>query len=984
MPTENGTTATPHEHSSGNLYVREDGHRTIKLNTPDPGVSASGFAPATFWDASADGERAFFATTQALTEHASNDGARKLYMWSVAPNPSGGHVTLLAPDSDVYLGVPGTAGAVAVVGASADGSYVYFLAQGQLVAGPSPCDECIFVWHDGTISYIAPIAEGSEAALFSQGIAPVLVRRVARVSPDGTRLLFPSLDACQTHEGGTVPCQELYLYNAVGSSPAEPDVRCVSCRPDLAPATVGASDVVRAFQGDSMVDLHQNAALSADGRFVFFSTAEPLVPEDMNSVEDAYEYDTLTEEVHLLSSGRSPEPSWFLDASGDGHDVFVVTAQSLVGWDRDGAFDLYDVRVGGGLPEPVPGGVPCGEQTCPGAPAGGPAPHGLASGLAAPGNPPLPPVPPPPTGPAKPKPKRHCPKGEHPRKVHHKTVCIKTRKRGHRASRSSKSNSRSRHVCAALLAAVVPFLVVVSGASAAVPVWRVEPFSDSTMPSPDARFEYLADVANVGSAASDGEPVEVTVSLPPGITVSSARIGEKTCSGVGSGVVDCVVTGVIPPPPETNKLKLRMVATVGAGLSGTLDTVFKVAGGGGAVVEAVDPVRVVASPFFGLAGFDTATTLASGTVATVAGSHPFADVTDFALDTVDEEGGVLRGLGWSVEPLRDAGSDLPPGLVGDPSVMSRCTSAELGNGVGATGGAPLCPSASQVGTVAVARKGANFGLASTDATRIPVFELVPPPGVPASFGFNYQGSSVELDAHLRTGGTGYFLSVEGQGIPEGLAIASNRIVFWGDPASEAHDAERACPGLAPPTEEEGVIITAPADCPQDYTRPAHQAFLREPTGCVPASAGLTTGFHADSWAHPGAKTSSGAPDLSDPAWKTATSVSHEAPGFPLPDEPSTFPAGYAGPTGWGPTVGVEGCEAVPFSPSFEAEPTATEADSPSGLHVAIGMPQQGLEEREAVAESDLRKVVLTLPAGVTVNPSAANGQQACSARTGRV
>ena len=52
LPTENGTTPTPHNDNSGNLYVREDGHRTIKLNTPDPGVPASGFAPATFWDAS--------------------------------------------------------------------------------------------------------------------------------------------------------------------------------------------------------------------------------------------------------------------------------------------------------------------------------------------------------------------------------------------------------------------------------------------------------------------------------------------------------------------------------------------------------------------------------------------------------------------------------------------------------------------------------------------------------------------------------------------------------------------------------------------------------------------------------------------------------------------------------------------------------------------------------------------------------------------
>ena len=268
------------------------------------------------------------------------------------------------------------------------------------------------------------------------------------MSRDGTRLLFFSdaavgptgydqFSACKEVSGGVGGCKELYLYSAAGSSPAEPDLRCVSCRPDLAPATVGASDVVRAFQGDVLVDRHQTAALSADARFVFFSTAEPLVPEDTNNVEDAYDYDSQTETVHLLSSGESPQPSWFLDASADGHDVFVVTAQPLLGWDHDSTVDLYDVRVGGGLPEPSPAGAPCGEQTCPGAPAGAPAPHALGSGLAAPGNPPLPPVLPPSSGPAKPKPK-HCPKGKHAKKVHHKTVCVKTRKRAHRAHRSAK------------------------------------------------------------------------------------------------------------------------------------------------------------------------------------------------------------------------------------------------------------------------------------------------------------------------------------------------------------------------------------------------------------------------------------------------------------------------------------------------------------------------------------------------------------------
>jgi hypothetical protein len=449
FPTANGTSANPAD-ESGNLYVREDGHRTIKLNTPNPGVPASGFVPAKFWDASTDGERAFFTTRQALTKDAGTE-LTKLYMWSSTPDPSGGHVTLLAPEEGLN-GEPATVSGV--VGASADGSYVYFITveKGNLVAatalgtGGVPN---IYVWHEGTISYVAPIRASSESALFSQGTNPFETPRVARVSSDGRHLLlfsdeavgptgYDQFSACPDASGAG-GCKELYLYSAASSAPSEPDVRCVSCRPDLAPATQDATDVVRAFQGDSMVDVHQTAALSVDGRFVFFSTPEALVPGDTNGVEDAYEYDTQSEEVHLLSSGQSPEPSWFLDASADGHDVFFVTAQPLVGWDHDTAFDLYDARIGGGLPEPEPAAAPCGGPSCRGALAHAPAQLEFGSGLAASGNAPLAPVPPS-AGPAKPKPKRkrHCPKGRHVKRVHHRTVCVSKRKRAHGTLRSSR------------------------------------------------------------------------------------------------------------------------------------------------------------------------------------------------------------------------------------------------------------------------------------------------------------------------------------------------------------------------------------------------------------------------------------------------------------------------------------------------------------------------------------------------------------------
>ena len=110
---------------------------------------------------------------------------------------------------------------------------------------------------------------------------------------------------------------------------------------------------------------HENRALSDDGSRVFFSTAQALVPEDVNGRVDVYEYESGG--VHLISSGRSPADSWFMDASASGNDVFFTTSQQLVGWDTDQEYDVYDARVGGGLPDPVPSATPCADGGCQGA-----------------------------------------------------------------------------------------------------------------------------------------------------------------------------------------------------------------------------------------------------------------------------------------------------------------------------------------------------------------------------------------------------------------------------------------------------------------------------------------------------------------------------------------------------------------------------------------------------------------------------------------
>jgi hypothetical protein len=72
----------------------------------------------------------------------------------------------------------------------------------------------------------------------------------------------------------------------------------------------------------------------------------------------------------------------------------------------------------------------------------------------------------------------------------------------------------------------------------------------------------------------------------------------------------------------------------------------------------------------------------------------------------------------------------------------------------------------------------------------------------------------------------------------------------------------------------------------------------------------------------------------------------------------------------------EGCNALAFEPTLKARPTTNQADSPTGLEVDLQIPAN--EDPEGTATAQLKKAVVTLPEGMTVNPSSANGLGACT------
>ena len=336
-------------------------------------------------------------------------------------------------------------GDMGLLGASDDGHRVYFIGNGGGKTG-------IVLWSDADgpgdgYSSVAPFAEGSDAV---QNLSSTSGNwgALARVTPDGKHLYFGSTSPLVGFEPGTCfgsplggfishNCANAFLYSVEGSTADDPNLTCLTCsltEPGLPMEEVGNFiDLVRdgRLLGVAMTTQHlgETRALSADGRYVFFTSRRAILEEDTNGHLDAYEYDTKTESVHLLSSGTSPQDSYFVDASSDGSDVFIHTQEALSGWDIDENYDLYDVRLNGGVPQPPRQLAECEGESCKGAAAT--TPPSAAAGSAT-----L-------RGPGDPKPKR-CPRGK--RKVQRggKTVCVKKhRKTGKHQKRNASANRRA-------------------------------------------------------------------------------------------------------------------------------------------------------------------------------------------------------------------------------------------------------------------------------------------------------------------------------------------------------------------------------------------------------------------------------------------------------------------------------------------------------------------------------------------------------------
>jgi hypothetical protein len=354
------------------LYMRDLALRkTVQLNAAEPACVAAGKCKSeggTFQLASADGTKVVFTDNQRLTKAPSASG-QDLYECEMV-EAAGELECKLSDLAQMALGV---------LGASEDGSYLYFVAESALAEGAVAGEPNLYVRHGG-VTKLVTVLSPEDSHDWTQNLGTLS----ARVSPDGAWVEFMSQKSLTGYDNRDAisgePDAEAYLYDAAAGR-----VVCASCDPSgarpkgaeyskLEPGSGGLTGGPRGvWRSNGWVaatvpgwiqfriggSAGQPQYLSDSGR-LFFNSGDALVPQDVNGTQDVYEWEppgvggcstasaAFSERsdgcVGLVSSGTSAEESGFLDASEDGGDVFFLTFSRLQPQDYDNALDVYDAH----------------------------------------------------------------------------------------------------------------------------------------------------------------------------------------------------------------------------------------------------------------------------------------------------------------------------------------------------------------------------------------------------------------------------------------------------------------------------------------------------------------------------------------------------------------------------------------------------------------------------------------------------------------
>jgi len=336
----------------------------------------------------------------------------------------------------------------------------------------------------------------------------------------------------------------------------------------------------------------------------------------------------------------------------------------------------------------------------------------------------------------------------------------------------------------------------------------------------------------------------------------------------------------------------------------------------------------------GSEGFAAAAIADGGGPATVSSAHPY----QLNLDVGLRLGGEFEDQPEADFPdgdLRDLRLEMPAGLIVNPSVLAECNPTQFSTprvspfDAGSRSG-ESCPDRSQAGTVEI-----DSSLGGGEPRRFGLFNLNPVPGTAAQLGFAPYGAHIVFDLGLRPNPDGsYALMLEADNVPQALDLSGLRIALWGTPWAASHNGERG-----------NCLNEAEAEFPWakcSIGEPANfppQAYVTMPAACASQ---LSFQVRANAW--------------QQPSQVSTTALNRDSEGQPAP---------------------LGSCASAPFDPDPEGFLTTTRTSSPSAFNFRLDVEDEGLTDPAQRAQAPVRKAIVRLPDGVTVNPSVGAGLGSC-------
>ncbi len=500
--------------------------------------------------------------------------------------------------------------------------------------------------------------------------------------------------------------------------------------------------------------------------------------------------------------------------------------------------------------------------------------------------------------------------------------------------------TRTQRLLLTAAAALTLALLQAGAAAAATPWWHIDTSAAPSYLPTSGEGQITLTATNLGDAETNGT-ITLRDELPANVKATSVLVGNGNGNPGSCEALPNVQCSFTKPVLPYETVRLRVTVQTEGLTEGQLANTATVTGGGADAAHITKALQVADQETpFGVESYEMTPENERGERDQQAAGHPFQLTTSLDLDTTlaPYSAATEKGIFPTAPALpHDLHFKLPVGLVGDVNAVPQCSETDFS--AIAEEGTNECPEDTAIGAATVTIND-PVPLGYVTLT-VPVFNLRPEKGEPARFGFEAQYVPVVLKTAVPTGGN-YAVEVSVTEASQAAQVLSSQVTLWGSPGAESHDHSRGWQCLIGGKWVEKAEPAQP--CALSH-QASPTAFITLPGQCTSPPSTTVTG---DSW-----PAGTGRPGTTIAATEHTT---------------YTFPGALSG------------CAAIPFNPTISLEPETTEANTPTGLNVEIKVPQAPtLDSTAPAGEGDLQEATVTLPDGLELNPSAANGLQVCSA-----